>query len=80
MTAQIIPFPGRRESSGDTSAGRNLHPSGPAGPNPHADPDRLCFNCVNAMVGARGTYCSILREEIWNERSSAVDCEEFEGF
>lgn len=43
---------------------------------PNAPPN--CFNCVYACFGMNGgTWCSIWRDEVINERD-AVECEAFE--
>lgn len=39
---------------------------------------RSCMDCVNVMLGPRGTYCSLFHEFIWNEVTEATECEAYD--
>lgn len=43
------------------------------------DQQRSCFNCVNGMFGARGTYCMEFKEVIFSEVLAASDCEAYDS-
>ena len=45
---------------------------------PLALPVRSCYDCVNVMLGQRGSYCSLYQEMIWSEVAEAADCDGYE--